>query len=136
MARRGKAANRQARQRRQQRAAAQRGTARPAPPQAPSSSPVAESAESAETGLGRTATSSNAAATTTRSSVPASQRGARTNNPRLTVAGPSRLSARAQEEYHYVARDLRNIGMLVVVMAAILLVAFVAFTALGIGKAA
>ena len=52
------------------------------------------------------------------------------------MAGPSRLSDRAIEEYHYVARDLRNIGMLIAVMVVILLIAFVAFTALGVGKTA
>jgi hypothetical protein len=65
----------------------------------------------------------------------AAQRGARMN-PRMTIAGPSRLTERAIEEYHYVARDLRNIGVLVVVMAVLLVVAFLAFTALGIGKTA
>lgn len=49
------------------------------------------------------------------------------------MAGPSRLSERAAEEYHYVGRDLRNIGVLIMVMAVLLVVAFVAFTALGIG---
>ena len=67
--------------------------------------------------------------------MPASQRGSRIN-PRLTVAGPSRLNERAIEEYHYVSRDLRNIAMLVAVMAVILVVAVVAFSALGIGKTA
>ncbi len=62
-------------------------------------------------------------------------RGSRAN-PRLTVAGPSRLSARAVEEYHYVGRDLRNIGRLVIVMAVLLAIAFVAFSALGIGRTA
>lgn len=52
------------------------------------------------------------------------------------MAGPSRLSERAIEEYHYVARDLRNIGMLVALMAVILVVAVIAFSALGIGKTA
>lgn len=75
------------------------------------------------------------AARASRTSVPASQRGSRVN-PRLAVAGPSRLSDRAIEEYHYVARDLRNIGMLIAVMVVILLIAFVAFTALGVGKTA
>ena len=83
----------------------------------------------------RSSTSSGAADAVTRATVPASQRGSRVN-PRLTVAGPSRLSERAIEEYHYVARDLRNIGMLIAVMAVILVVAVIAFSALGIGKTA
>jgi hypothetical protein len=49
------------------------------------------------------------------------------------VAGPSRLSERAAEEYHYVRRDLRNIAVLVVVMAVLLGLAVFAFSALGIG---
>ena len=58
-----------------------------------------------------------------------------TRDPRQMVAGPSRLGERAQQEYHYVVRDLRNIGVLVVIMAAILAVAFIAFNVLGIARA-
>ncbi|MGZ6214213.1 MAG: hypothetical protein ACXWMG_04600 [Candidatus Limnocylindria bacterium] len=54
-------------------------------------------------------------------------------DPRFAVSGPSRLSERAAEEYHYVIRDLRNIAVLVVAMAVLLGVAVVAFSALGIG---
>ncbi|MDP9468068.1 MAG: hypothetical protein M3P32_04925, partial [Chloroflexota bacterium] len=61
-------------------------------------------------------------------------RGAR-HDPRFAVAGPSRLSERAAAEYHYVRRDLRNIGVLVVMMAVALGVAAFAFNALGIGPA-
>jgi len=94
----------------------------------------------ADAGLSTTSTSggSSRSATATavsRATVPASQRGSRVN-PRLTVAGPSRLSERAIEEYHYVSRDLRNIGILIAVMVAILVVAVIAFSALGIGKTA
>jgi hypothetical protein len=59
-----------------------------------------------------------------------------TRDPRSMVAGPSRLSERAQQEYHYVQRDLRNIGVLVVIMAAILVVAYVVFNVMGIARAA
>lgn len=48
------------------------------------------------------------------------------------VSGTSRLGERARAEYHYVARDLRNIGVLVVVIAVLLAVAVVAFTTLGL----
>jgi hypothetical protein len=48
-------------------------------------------------------------------------------------AGPSRLGERAAAEYHYVLRDLRNIGVLLVVMAVLLAVAVLAVNALGIG---
>jgi hypothetical protein len=44
----------------------------------------------------------------------------------------SRLSEAAEREYHYVGRDLRNIGVLVAIMAVILVVAFVLFNVLGI----
>jgi hypothetical protein len=51
--------------------------------------------------------------------------------PTPYVAGASRLGERAREEYHYVARDLRNIGVLVLVIAVLLAVAVFAFNALG-----
>jgi hypothetical protein len=51
------------------------------------------------------------------------------------VAGPSRLSERAIEEYHYVRRDLRNIGVLLAIMAVVLAVAVIAFNALGVVRA-
>lgn len=65
----------------------------------------------------------------------AASRGSRANS-RLVVAGPSALSERAIEEYHYVGRDLRNILTLIVIMAVLLVVAFVVFNALGIGHTA
>jgi hypothetical protein len=130
MARRGKAASRQARQRRRanQRSAGQRQPAQQGTSQA-ASGPAATS-----TTAGGGA-SSGAAAVASRTSVPASQRGSRVN-PRVIVAGSSRLSERAIEEYHYVRRDLRNIAILVAVMAVILVLAVVVFSALGIGKTA
>jgi hypothetical protein len=130
MARRGKAASRQARQRRRsnQRAATQR---QPAPPSATqgASAPAATSTSAAG------APSPSAPAAPSRASVPASQRGSRVN-PRVIVAGSSRLSERAIEEYHYVRRDLRNIAILMAVMAVILVAAVLIFSALGIGKTA
>lgn len=56
-------------------------------------------------------------------------------DPRVMVGGSSRLGERAVAEYHYVARDLRNIAVLVVVMAVLLAVATVAVNGLGIGRA-
>lgn len=53
-------------------------------------------------------------------------------SPTPYVAGSSRLGERAREEYHYVARDLRNIGVLLVVMAALLAAAVVGFNVLGL----
>ena len=53
---------------------------------------------------------------------------------RFGTAGPSRLSQRAAAEYHYVTRDLRNIGVLVLIIAALLAVATIVVNMLGIGK--
>ena len=130
MARRGKAASRSTRQRRRagQRAATQRQPAQQGPSQAAS----AQAATS--TSAGGVASSSVPGAVS-RTSVPASQRGSRVN-PRVIVTGSSRLSERAIEEYHYVRRDLRNIAILMAVMAVILVAAVVVFSALGVGKTA
>jgi hypothetical protein len=49
-----------------------------------------------------------------------------------TAAGPTELSGRDRAEYHYVERDLKNIGVLTAVMAILLLVAWFAFSALGL----
>ncbi len=46
--------------------------------------------------------------------------------------GGSTLTDRERAEYHYVERDLRNIGILTVVMLVLLGVAWFAFNALGI----
>jgi hypothetical protein len=51
----------------------------------------------------------------------------------FATAGTSALSERARDEYHYVTRDLRNIGILAGVMLVVLAAAFVAFRTLGIG---
>jgi len=119
MARRGgKAANRRDRQRRAQRRAQQR----PAPAPRPVSGTLAEAVEAAA--------EQRAAAPV--APTPALSRGARAD-PRFQVAGPSRLGERAAAEYHYVVRDLRNIGVLIVIMAVLLGAAVVAFSALGIG---
>lgn len=123
MARRGgKAANRRDRQRQAQRRAQQR----PAPPARPIGGVVSDAVDAAaerrvEAAPARSATGS-----------PALTRGAR-SDPRFAVAGPSRLSERAASEYHYVIRDLRNIGVLVIVMGVLLAAAVIGFSALGIG---
>lgn len=104
----GKAASRRARQR-----AAQRGT-RPAPslprPQAdavpPVGTPDAREAESLDP--------------------------PRRTTPPPAVAGDSRLSDRMQAEYHYVERDLRNIGIITALMIVLLLAAWAIFQALGL----
>jgi hypothetical protein len=122
MARRGgKAANRRDRQRKAQ----QRRLQRPAAPGRPIGGVVEEAIEAAAERRSEPAPSRPAAAT----SVPRATRA----DPRFAVSGPSRLSERAAEEYHYVTRDLRNIAVLLVAMAILLGVAVVAFSALGIG---
>ena len=123
MARRGgKAANRRDRQRRAQRKALQRPVA-PARPITGSLSDAVDAAAEARS----EATPARAAASTQ-----SLTRGAR-SDPRFAVVGPSRLSERAAAEYHYVRSDLRNIAVLVVLMAIVLGAAVVGFSVLGIG---
>jgi hypothetical protein len=133
MARRGKAATRRERQRR----AKQRAMQRPPTPQRPLQGVVSEAIEAAaeeraESALERAERAERA------DRVPASRpkapRGGRAD-PRFAVAGPSRLSEAAVAEYHYVLRDVRNIGILVVIMAVLLVGAVILFHALGIGAA-
>jgi hypothetical protein len=111
MARRaGKAANRKARQR----SAAQRAATRPAaPPPAPAATPVPP----VGTPDAREAVSLDPPR--------------RVTSPRLAAAG-STLTTTERAEYHYVERDLRNIGILTAAMAVLLVLAWVAFSALGL----
>ena len=119
MARRGgKAANRRDRQRKAQRRMLQR----PAAPAQPTTGGVAEAVEAA---------AERRSVSSTPTPAPLARAGRA--DPRFMVSGPSRLSERAADEYHYVRRDLRNIAVLVVVMAVLLGAAGVAFSALGIG---
>ena len=105
MARRaGKAASRKARQRYQPR------TPRPAPTPAPEAAP----ADVAEV-------SSTAVAEPMRRSAPVA----------YATAGSS-LSSRERAEYHYVERDLRNIGILTLVMVIVLVAAWFVFNGLGL----
>ena len=121
MARRGgKAANRRDRMRKAQRRTLQR----PAAPTGPISGVVSEAVNAAAE---RRSESSPAV------TAPAPRAGRA--DPRFLVAGPSRLSERAANEYHYVRRDLRNIAVLVVAMAVLLGAAVVAFSVLNIGPA-
>ena len=61
-------------------------------------------------------------------------RKSRSADPRVTLGGSSRLTERALAEYHYVGRDLRNIVVLMVVLAVLLAVATIAVNTLGIGR--
>ncbi|MDQ2853641.1 MAG: hypothetical protein M3R32_02140 [Chloroflexota bacterium] len=127
MARRGgKAANRRDRQKRAQRRAQQR----PADPGRPTGEVVSDAVgDAVEAMAERRAEMPPSRAG---SPAPGVHRGPRPD-PRFAVAGPSRLSERASAEYHYVRSDLRNIAVLVVVMAVLLGAAVVAFSVLGIG---
>jgi hypothetical protein len=119
MARRGgKAANRRDRQRKAQRRTLQR----PAAQARPMTDGLSEAVEAAAER--RSESSPKPAAPALRAS---------RADPRFLVSGPSRLSERAADEYHYVRRDLRNIAVLVVAMAVLLGAAVVAFSVLGIG---
>ena len=51
----------------------------------------------------------------------------------VSAVGSSRLGEAARAEYHYVARDLRNTAILVLLMAVLLGVAVVVVNAAGIG---
>ena len=109
MARRaGKAASRKARQRYQPR------TPRPTPAPAP---------EEATTSTG----GAEASRTITTPEPPR-----RSPSPVAYASGGSTLSARERAEYHYVERDLRNIGILTLVMLVVLVTAWFVFNSLGL----
>jgi hypothetical protein len=120
MARRGgKAANRRDRQRKAQRRTLQR----PIAPAGPITVGVSEAVDA----VAERRSESSPVVPTARA--PRAGRA----DPRFLVSGPSRLSERAATEYHYVRRDLRNIAVLVVVMAVLLGAAVLAFSVLRIG---
>jgi hypothetical protein len=128
MARRTKPGSRQSRQRRRQHGAQPRSAAPPSTP----GSQVERAATPSPVGERPTATGGSQA-TSMGGRPAASVRGARAN-PRLAVAGPSRLTERAAEEYHHVLQDLRNIGVLAALMLVVLLIAVVIFNLLKIGQ--
>ena len=111
MARRtGKAATRRARQQRRTRQGPSPSATPPTPVVPSPVAPISEAASGATT-------------------VPAApRRPALSFNP----ASTSRLGETAREEYHYVVRDLRNTGILVLVMIALLAAAVVLVNASGI----
>ena len=128
MARRGgKAVTRRSRQRKAQRSAT------PARPKAaPEADATAASGEFASSAPAAAVEAPVAPKPAPRPS--ASQRANRA--PGATVVGSSRLGERAVQEYHYVRRDLHNIGVLLLIMAAMLIAAFVLFNVVGNTKAA
>ncbi|MEP6468380.1 MAG: hypothetical protein ABJC24_01270 [Chloroflexota bacterium] len=141
MARRGgKAASR--RSRRKQRAAGTRpagfgapsaGSSTGSSPQA-DSSPAASPEDVAETGDAFELADARVRAATAPPMSSTPLRKARAADPRVTLGGTSRLTERALAEYHYVGRDLRNIAVLMVVLAVLLAVATFAVNTLGIGR--
>lgn len=112
----GKAANRRARQRKSQ---------RPAPPSAPAS------VESVAVYPGQEAAEADVAVSHAPAPKPSPK--ARPSSQRASAAGGgSQLTAGERSEYHYVERDLRDIGRLAIIMTALLVVSWVAFRALGV----
>ena len=109
MARRaGKAASRKARQRYQPR------TPRPAPtPAPPEEATTSEAADTSRT-------------------VTTQEPPRRTPSSVAYASTGSTLSARERAEYHYVERDLRNIGILTLVMLVVLVAAWFVFNGLGL----
>jgi hypothetical protein len=108
MARRaGKAATRKARQRYQPR------TPRPTPAPAPEEATTSEAADTSRT-----------------VSTPEPPR--RSPSSVAYSSGGSTLTARERAEYHYVERDLRNIGILTLVMVIVLVAAWFVFNGLGL----
>ena len=118
----GKANSRQARQKRQQQRSSQRASLQQ-PMAAATGSDIGVGGEAT---AGRPATAAAAAAT-------APARPAKPASKFEALYGSSRLTEQAHLEYHYVERDLRNIGILVLVMIGMLIVATIAFDLLGIG---
>lgn len=135
MARRsGKAASRRSRQRKAQ---------RPAPPTTRDTRPAAADDAVSASDVGPSDAFEKADAELRASTPPPGSRPANAGRKPSTVrarptdfafgSGPSRLGERAASEYHYVLRDLRNIGVLLVVIAVLLAASVVAVNALGIG---
>ena len=117
MARRAsKAANRRARQ---QRRANQQRTAPAQPSAAATDAAVAEPAV-VEAEVPKPATPAEA------------PRRARSTGPTGMALTGSTLTATERSEYHYVERDLRNIGILSLVMVGLLILAWFLFTATGL----
>jgi hypothetical protein len=114
MARRpgGKAASRRSRQRRAQ---------RPLPPPSVPATPSVEEAPLEER-------AEESREEPRKASAPVSAPSA----ARAYAGGGSSLTDRERAEYHYVERDLRNIGILTVLMIALLIAAWFLFNALGI----
>jgi hypothetical protein len=143
MARRGgKAASRRARRKQRATGARPAGTAQTsadlsagrAAPQADSSAASAPEGDPVETGDAFELADARVRAATAPPMSSTPIRKGRAADPRVTLGGASRLTERALAEYHYVGRDLRNIVVLMVVLAVLLAVAAFAVNTLGIGR--
>ena len=131
--RRGKAHNRQQR-RNAQRSRGQRPVVGSQPATAePELSPAASSGGSNDA-FERADAEVRASAAPPLASIQQRRPKGRAADPRITVTGASRLGERAAAEYHYVVRDLRNIGILLVVLAVLLAAATIAVNVMGIGR--
>jgi hypothetical protein len=130
MARRGKTANRNARRRAQRNAAQRAPQADPGAP-APAYEPGASA--SAMPDAFAIADAEVRASVQPPMSTTAVAKRAKPGaaDPRVTV-GSSRLSERAVAEYHYVQRDLRNIGILAIILAALLAAATILVNVTGL----
>jgi hypothetical protein len=130
MARRGKAANRNAR-RRAQRGSAQRRPATASAPESPaveaqpSTGAMPDAFEIADAEVRAQVQPPLSSATGAKRARP------RAADPRIAV-GASRLDERAVAEYHYVQRDLRNIAVLAVILAALLAAATILVNVTGL----
>ena len=130
MARRGKAANRNAR-RRAQRSAGQRRPAADSEATAPdvqAGAPAGAMPDAFEIADAEVRAAAQPPLATTAGAMRNKPRAA---DPRVGV-GSSRLSERAVAEYHYVQRDLRNIAVLAVILAALLAVATILVNVTGL----
>jgi hypothetical protein len=130
--RRGKAHNRQQR-RNAQRSAGQRPAARPQPEMEEAEVLSGSSGGGSMDAFERADAEVRASAAPPLASVQRKPK-SRPADPRITVTGASRLGERAAAEYHYVIRDLRNNGILLIVLAVLLGVAVVAVDIIGIGR--
>ena len=126
--RQGKAATRRQRQRSTNR------SARPAAPSMPARGPDALDRAEPITETVAAATTQATAPAASPPSATARVRPPRRGTP--LVGGASRLTEQAAAEYHYVTADLRNIGVLFLVLIGLLAVAFVVIEVLGIGRVA
>jgi hypothetical protein len=133
MARRGKAANRNARRRAQRSAAQRRPMAgsdkAPAVEAGLPPGPMPDAFEIADAEVRAAAQPPLASTAGAMRTKPGAK--PRAADARMTV-GSSRLSERAVAEYHYVQRDLRNIAILAIILAALLAVATILVNVTGL----